>query len=129
MIRVSRSDIPSANGGTAEPAPAGTRVAPTSIKRGPGWPVGQLEADCGADCHTGQVTSPHLTIGRAASDDELTEFLLFANEVYAQRPAHWVTTPGDLVPLLKGGPTAAGRSTLPLVARSAGGSSPEPLRL
>jgi Acetyltransferase (GNAT) family len=99
----------------------GQECARPPSKGGLGWPVGQLEADCGADCHTGQVTSPHLTIGRAASDDELTEFWLFANEVYAQRPAHWVTTPGDLVPLLKGqGPTAAGRSTLPLVARSNG---------
>ena len=37
MIRVSRSDILSANGGTAEPAPAGTRVrARPPSKGGPG---------------------------------------------------------------------------------------------
>ena len=105
-------------------------MGPTSIKRGAGWPVGQLEVDCGADCHTGQVTSPHLTIGRAASDDELTEFLLFANEVYAQRPAHWVTTPGDLVPLLKGeAPPRQAGVPCRWWRGQAGGSSPEPLRL
>ena len=90
---------------------------------------GQLEVDCGADCHTGQVTSPHLTIGRAASDDELTEFLLFANEVYAERPAHWVTTPGDLVPLLKGEDHPGRPETFRWWRGQAGGSSPEPLRL
>lgn len=68
-----------------------------------------------------EVGTQGLTVGRAESDEELMEFWLFANEVYGQRPAYWPTNPVDLNPLLKGqGPAAAGRSTLPLVARSSG---------
>ncbi len=62
-----------------------------------------------------------VTLGQAETDDDLIEFWLFANEVYAGRAAHWLTTPDDLNPLLKGqGPTSAGRSTSAFVARSGG---------
>ena len=67
------------------------------------------------------VGGQEVTIERAESDDELAEFWLFANEVYAQRAAHWRTTANDVSPLLKGeGPGAAGRTTSALVARSGG---------
>ena len=66
-----------------------------------------------------RVGGQEVTIERAESDDELAEFWLFANEVYAQRAAHWRTTSNDVSPLLKGdGPGAAGRTTSALVARS-----------
>ena len=62
-----------------------------------------------------------MTIDRANSDDELTEFWLFANEVYAERPVHWTTTSDDLNPLLKGEvPAATGRTMSAFVARSRG---------
>jgi hypothetical protein len=68
-----------------------------------------------------RVGGQEVTIERAESDDELAEFWLFANEVYAQRAAHWRTTSNDVSPLLKGeGPGAAGRTTSALVARSGG---------
>ncbi len=61
------------------------------------------------------------TVERAESDDDLMEFWLFANEVYAQRPVHWRTTPEALNPVLKGqGPAAAGRTISAYMARSGG---------
>ena len=48
------------------------------------------------------MTSKHFRIERAVSADELTEFWLFANDVYADRPVHWTTTSDDLNPMLKG---------------------------
>ncbi len=67
------------------------------------------------------MRSQGVTVERAESDDDLMEFWLFANDVYANRPVHWRTAPEALNPSLKGqGPAAAGRTISAHVARSGG---------
>jgi RimJ/RimL family protein N-acetyltransferase len=67
------------------------------------------------------MSAQRVTVSRAENDDEIMEFWLFANEVYAARPVHWRTSSHDVNPLLKGkGPAAEGRSTAAFVARSGG---------
>ena len=52
---------------------------------------------------------------------ELTEWLLFADEVYAGRPAHWpVLVPLQLPLLLGDGAGAEGRTVRPFAAREDG---------
>jgi hypothetical protein len=68
-----------------------------------------------------EIGSQAVTVERAESDEDLMEFWLFANEVYARRLAHWGTSPEDINPLLKGqGPEAPGRTTSAYVVRSGG---------
>ena len=72
-----------------------------------------------SSCDTGEMSTQRVTVSRAENDDEIMEFWLFANEVYAVRPAHWRTNSDDVNPLLKGeGPAAEGRTTAAFVARS-----------
>jgi GNAT superfamily N-acetyltransferase len=67
------------------------------------------------------MDSSNLSIEEASSDEHLTEFCLFSDEVNAHRSAYWPSIPDLQLPLLTGvGPAAIGRLTLPLVARSEG---------
>jgi hypothetical protein len=60
-------------------------------------------------------------IDQMSGDEELLEFVLFADEVSAQRPVYWPAIPNLHVAFLKGeGPEAVGRKVLPLVARAGG---------
>jgi hypothetical protein len=60
-------------------------------------------------------------IDQVSDDEELLEFVLFADEVNAKRPVYWPAIPGLQIPSLKGEwPEAVGRKVLPLVARSGG---------
>ncbi len=62
-----------------------------------------------------------ITIEQPETKEELTEFLLFADEVSACRSAHWRVIVPMQLPLLMGeGPSAEGRTVLPLVARKEG---------
>jgi hypothetical protein len=62
-----------------------------------------------------------ITIEHASSDADLLEFCTFADVVNAERAAHWPAIPDMQLPLLKGeGPSSAGRTTLPLIARDGG---------
>src|SRR5437660_2125259 len=62
-----------------------------------------------------------ITIERPGTEAELTEFCTFADEVNASRAAYWPAMPDMQLPLLKGeGPSAEGRTALPLVVRDDG---------
>jgi GNAT superfamily N-acetyltransferase len=62
-----------------------------------------------------------ITIDRPQSKRELVEFLRFADEVNAARSARWpVVAPMQLPFLLGEGPSAQGRTVLPLLAREDG---------
>ena len=59
-----------------------------------------------------------IRIDEVSGDDELLEFVLFADRVNAQRSAYWPAIPDLQLPLLKGeGPVSIGRRAKPLVAR------------
>jgi hypothetical protein len=61
------------------------------------------------------------TIDTASGPEELTEFLLFAERINERSGAWWpVIVPMNLPMLMGEGPSAAGRTFLPLVARRDG---------
>ncbi|HEV8065901.1 MAG TPA: hypothetical protein VGP46_13750, partial [Acidimicrobiales bacterium] len=67
------------------------------------------------------MSATGVQIDQVTGDEELLDFVLFADEVNASRPAYWPAMPDLNLPFLKGeGPEAAGRKVLPLVARSGG---------
>jgi hypothetical protein len=71
-----------------------------------------------AFCETKTMGNEQLTIEQPRSNEELKEFSSFADDVYAERAAHWPAIAELELPLLKGeGPGAEGRTALPLVAR------------
>jgi GNAT superfamily N-acetyltransferase len=62
-----------------------------------------------------------ITIERPSGDTDLAAFCAFADVVNATRGAYWPVIPDMQLPLLRGeGPSAEGRTALPLVARQDG---------
>src|SRR5438093_407210 len=60
----------------------------------------------------------NVSIEGPEGEQALTEFLLFRDTVYAERPVRWPTLVPMLLPMLMGhGPFAEGRRFRPLLAR------------